>query len=63
MEKLSASEALFGFVAWLTTREETTEMSSRHDCAGLPDLVVQFCETNNLEEPGGDFPANLTHPS
>ena len=32
---LSASEALFGFIGWLTSRNEPITMSSTHD-AGEP---------------------------
>ncbi len=62
MKELSASEALYGFVGWLTTRDEVTQMSTQHDCAGIADLVGKFCEANGLPEPAGDWHHRLTHP-
>ena len=62
-KELLASEALFGFVAWLTTREDITQMSASHDCAGIADLVQEFCDTNNLAKPVDGWHENLVHPS
>lgn len=61
-DKLTASEALYGFAGWLTSREEKTVMSSMDDAAVIADLVNKFCETNNLEDPRSDWGDNLTHP-
>lgn len=61
-DKLSASEALYGFVSWLTSREEVTSLSSKHDCARIADLVAEFCKTNDLEEPKDDWYKILVHP-
>ncbi len=46
---LSASEALFGFAGWLTSRPERTVMSSKDDAACVADLVGEFCDVNNIE--------------
>lgn len=62
MSELKASEALFGFVGWLTTREDVTEMSAAHDCAGIADLVRDFCEANGLAEPVDNWHEKLIHP-
>lgn len=59
---MTASEALFGFCAWLTTREEKTVMSSGDNCGGIADLVKEFCEVNNLPEPRENWTDYLTHP-
>lgn len=48
--KLSPSEAVMGFIAWLTTRPEVTTMSSSHECGGLVELYKKFVEANNLGE-------------
>ena len=63
MDKLSASEALFGFAGWLTTRDERTVMSAHDESGCIVCLVVEFCETNNLEMPREGWSDNLTHPS
>lgn len=52
MSELKASEALFGFVGWLTTREEVTQMGGRHNCARIADLVQEFCVANGLQSCG-----------
>lgn len=62
MSELKASEALFGFAGWLTTREEVTQMGARHDCAGIADLVKEFCDANGLTEPADDWHHKLVHP-
>ena len=49
--KLSASEALFGFVGWLTTRGLPVTFSSQHDACAGADLVARFCDANGLPMP------------
>ena len=61
-DKLTASEALFGFVGWLTMRAEETVMSGHHDAGVIADLVGEFCKVNSLVEPGKNWFDNLTHP-
>lgn len=59
---LSASEALFGFCAWLTGREKRVSFSA-HDNAGVAaDLITEFCRTNDLKEPRPNWTKRLTHP-
>ncbi len=63
MDKLNASEALYGFVGWLTTRKEELTLSAHHD-AGEPALLVDaFCKTNNLDGPRQGWDKNLKHPA
>ena len=62
-DKLTASEALFGFMGWLTSREEVTpEFSSKHDASEAANLVAEFCEKNDLDDPRSGWENNLTHP-
>ena len=61
-KKLSGSEAVVGFVAWLTTRPEITKMGASENCSPLVDLISQFCEANNLDHPRPDYHHNLVHP-
>ena len=61
--ELSASEALFGFAGWLTTRDKTVSMGALHECGAVADLVIQFCEVNNLTEPREGWEKRLTHPT
>mgnify|MGYP001205209169 CR=1 FL=1 len=59
---LNASEAVYGFAAWLTTRDKRTVLSALDDAAPICALVKQFCETNNLPEVTDQWPDNLIHP-
>ena len=64
---ITASEALYGFVAWLTCRQKMP-------AAAMPvnriafwceanNLIVLWCETNNLPPPRqGVYPDNITQP-
>lgn len=60
--QLSGSEALYGFAAWLTCREETVIAGLRHDAAVWAALVDEFCNTNHLTEPREMWDELLTHP-
>ena len=62
-EKLIASEALFGFAAWLTTRDEVVVASARHDASIWAELVGVFIKENQLAEPRDGWENNLVHPS
>jgi len=61
-DKLTASEAVFGFCAWLTTRKEVTIMSDTADASPIVELIKKFCDTNKLEEPRSDWHKTLIHP-
>ena len=50
-KEMSASEAIYGFVAWLTTRMDQITMSQHNNAAPAADLVKRFCEYNKLEAP------------
>ena len=63
MNKMTASEAVYGFAAWLTGRDEKTVMSSTADAAPIAKLVGQFCKENRLEDPRDGWENNLIHPS
>lgn len=60
---LSASEALFGFAGWLTSRSKRTVMSGKDDAAVIADLVGEFCNVNKLPEPRQGWDKLLIHPS
>jgi hypothetical protein len=62
-DKMNAAEAVFGFAAWLTSREKPITISRKHNAAEVADLVKRFCEANNLEEPRDHWSDNLVHPS
>lgn len=59
---LSASEALYGFAGWLTSRDEKATFSSKDNAAIAAELVDAFCKANNLELPRERFNEWLNHP-
>lgn len=62
-EKISASEALYGFAAWLTMREETVTFSSDSNAAPAAELVKEWAELNNLSGPRDSiYPNNISQP-
>lgn len=61
--RLTASEAVFGFAGWLTSRGQPVTMSSKHNAATVADLVSKFCEVNDLTPPRPEWNRNLTHPA
>ena len=59
---LSASEAVYGFAGWLTTRPERVVISSRDDAAIVADLVAEFCRVNQFANPREGWADSLVHP-
>ena len=62
MDKLSPSEALFGFAAWLTSLEKPITLSAHHEAGIAAELVGEFCRVNNLKEPRDNWTEFLTQP-
>ena len=62
MEQLLASEALYGFAGWITTRDKEVIASARHDAGIWAKLVDKFIKANNLEKPRDGWEKNLIHP-
>jgi hypothetical protein len=62
-ERLDGAEAVMGFAAWLTCRDEATIFGSTHDCAPVVQRVKEFCEANNLGMARGDYHTRLVHPT
>ena len=60
--KLNASEAIFGFCGWLTTRDEKTIMSSKSNASPIAERIKEFCKTNNLTEPRKGWDKTFEHP-
>lgn len=59
---LNASEAVFGFAAWLSTRKEVVSFGASCDCASIPGLITRFCNANSLGGPSINWPHNLNYP-
>ena len=60
---INAKEALYGFVAWLSTRPEAVTLSSKHSPSDVVDLIEQWAEVNNLHPVREDqYPDNIMQP-
>lgn len=62
IDEMTASEALFGFCAWLTSQNVPVVMSSSHECGSIAGLISTFCKENKLSEPREDWDRRLKHP-
>ena len=62
MDQITASEALYDFMGWLTTRQEVLSVGASHECAPVADVVKEFCAANNLAEPRDGWEKNFVHP-
>ncbi len=61
--KVQASEALFGFAAWLTCRDDAVVFSAKHDASVAAEMVGTYCEENDLPEPREGWQHNLSMPA
>ena len=61
-DRITASEALYGFMGWLTSRQGTLTLGGSHDCAPAADVVNEFCDANDLAEPRSGWHRNFVHP-
>lgn len=59
---MTGSEAVFGFAAWLTTRDQDITMGRTHECSEVARLCDVFITKNNLPPPRHHWTDNLTHP-
>jgi hypothetical protein len=61
--KLTATEALYGFAGWLTTRETPVTFSSIDDASRAAQLVAEFVAANDLGDVSReDWHKFLVHP-
>ncbi len=59
---LTASEAVYGFASWLTTRYDAITISANHDASGIAELCERFVEENKLDAPRNGWEKTLSHP-
>ncbi len=62
MDQIIASEALYGFMGWLTTRQETMSVGANHECAPVADAIKAFCDANDLTQPRDGWEKNFVYP-
>ena len=60
--KLTASEAVYGFAGWLTSRNTKIVASASDDASVWAEVVDEFCEANDLDAPRDDWQQNLNMP-
>ncbi len=58
-ERVTASEAIYAFAAWLTTRKETVTLGSAHDAAIAAEVVSVFVKGQGWEPPRDDCTIRL----
>jgi hypothetical protein len=51
MNELSASEAIYAFAGWLSSRSEAVLVGAVHDCSPLAKAIEDFCQEQGLPEP------------
>ena len=61
-DKLNASEAVFGFCGWITSRKQRICASAKDDTAPWAGLAEEFCKVNKLANPRKNWNKNLIHP-
>lgn len=59
---LSAAEAVYGLLGWLTSRENAATFSSRHNACEAADVAKAFCEANGLGDCRPGWERKLIHP-
>lgn len=57
--QVTASEAVYAFAAWLTTREQAVTFSGHHEASTAADLVDKFVKAQGWAEPRDDYTSRL----
>jgi len=52
---LTASESIYAFNAWLTTRNAKVKLGAKYDCVPIITLIDEFCKVNNLQKPRENY--------
>lgn len=61
--KITASEAVFGFAAWLTCRKNSIKIGAKYDAGIMAQLAEEWLKTNKLSAPRENiYPKNITQP-
>jgi len=62
-ERISPSEAIFGFASWLTCRAGSIAIGSSHEAGVMAELADEWCRANILAKPrDGIYPENIIQP-
>ena len=60
---MNPSEALYGFAAWLTTRDDPITLSSTSSANPAADAVYAFIKANKLPKITKKYPNNIIFPN
>lgn len=60
---MNASEAVYGFAAWLTCHPEALTIGSTHDAAPVAERCKEWCDANGLPGVTDAYPGNIVHPA
>ena len=59
---MNATEAIYGFAAWLTCHPEAITVGATHDAAIVAERCDEWCKANGLPEVTPEYPDNIKHP-
>lgn len=54
-KQISASEALYAFTGWLTTRDRAIMMSAHHNVGAVAEIVAVFLKMQGIPAPGNNW--------
>ena len=62
-ERITASEAVYAFAAWMTCRTRALMIGANYNAAPVADLVKIWCDANHLPDPRDNvYPKNIIQP-
>jgi hypothetical protein len=60
IKRLNATEAIYAFTAWLTTRPKAVILSTKHNASVLPPLIEAFREAHELPRVRNNYGDSIT---
>lgn len=61
-DKITASEAIFGFCGWITSRKEELTVGAAIPCGAIIELITEWCKVNNLVDPRDRYSDYIVQP-
>jgi hypothetical protein len=62
LTEMKAADALYGFVAWLTTRKKPITFGANHECGVAAEAVSIFLKKQGEEDVSDEFPNTFIMP-
>lgn len=59
-KQISASEALYAFTGWLTTRDRAIMMSAHHNAGAVAEILAVFLQVQGIPAPGNNWDHKFT---